>query len=87
MDARVATPKPKNITLAQAATVGVGFYVMSHEILLEKLADIQQTACLGVLKGLNIPLPDAANLPAPTGEWAVRTTHTLFDDPILIRPS
>jgi len=28
MDAAVTTPKPKNITLPQAATVGVGFYVM-----------------------------------------------------------
>jgi NADPH:quinone reductase-like Zn-dependent oxidoreductase len=30
-----------------------------------------QTACLGVFNGLNIPLPDAANLPAPSNEWAL----------------
>jgi NADPH:quinone reductase-like Zn-dependent oxidoreductase len=56
MDAALATPKPSNISFAQAATVGVGFY----------------TACLGVLGGLNIPIPeDPKNLPAPTGEYVL----------------
>jgi hypothetical protein len=27
MDAALTTPKPKNLSLAQAGTVGVGFYV------------------------------------------------------------
>jgi hypothetical protein len=29
MDAAVTVPKPKNISLVQAGTVGVGFYVRS----------------------------------------------------------
>lgn len=54
MDAALATPMPDNISIAEAATVGVGFY----------------TACLGVFGGLHIPIPeDPKNLPAPTGEF------------------
>jgi len=57
MDAALATPKPKNISTVQAATVGVGFY----------------TAVLGVFNGLHIPVPDPSNLPTPSSEWAVVT--------------
>jgi len=57
MDAALTTPKPKNITLPQAATVGVGFY----------------TACLGVFYGLHIAIPHPGELPAPSGAWAVVT--------------
>jgi len=57
MDAALTIPKPKNISLAQAATVGVGFY----------------SACLGVFHGLHIPVPSPDSLPAPSGEWAVIT--------------
>ncbi|KAF2001804.1 GroES-like protein [Amniculicola lignicola CBS 123094] len=55
MDADVAFPKPKNITLPQAAATGVGVL----------------TAFLGIFAGLKIPLVDPANLPAPTGEWVL----------------
>ena len=56
MDAALTTPKPANITTADAATVGVGFY----------------TACLGVLPGLNIPIPtDPKDVPAGSGEFAL----------------
>lgn len=56
MDARVTIPKPKNIDLAQATTVGVGF----------------DTACLGVFGGLGVEIPkDLSQLPAPHGEWAL----------------
>ena len=41
MDAEVTIPKPKNITLQQAATIGVG----------------AETACLGIFNGLQIALP------------------------------
>jgi NADPH:quinone reductase-like Zn-dependent oxidoreductase len=55
-DAALITPKPDNLTTADAATVGVGFY----------------TAALGVFDGLNIPIPeDPKKLPAATGEWAL----------------
>jgi len=55
MDARVAIPKPKNISLVEAATLGVGV----------------ETACLGLFQGLKIPLPDPKNLPPPSDEWVV----------------
>lgn len=56
MDARVTIPKPKNIDLAQAATVGVGF----------------DTTCLGSFIGLGIDVPkDPSQLPAHHGEWAL----------------
>lgn len=41
MDASLAVPKPQDMTTAQAATVGVGFY----------------TAALAVFNGLSIPIP------------------------------
>ncbi|KAL3443720.1 chaperonin 10-like protein [Aspergillus insuetus] len=55
MDADLTILKPKNISLAEAATIGVGI----------------ETAALGVFRGCEIPLPDPDNLPAPKNEWAV----------------
>ncbi|KIW00765.1 uncharacterized protein PV09_07746 [Verruconis gallopava] len=56
MDAALTTPKPDNISMAEAATVGVGFY----------------TACLGVFDGLNIPIPRSLQeLPHAGEEWAL----------------
>ncbi|OCL02016.1 NAD(P)-binding protein [Glonium stellatum] len=55
MDAKVTIPKPKNISLAQAATLGVG-------------AD---TACLGIFNGLNVPLFNPDNPSAAKDEWAL----------------
>jgi NADPH:quinone reductase-like Zn-dependent oxidoreductase len=56
MDPQVTIPKPKNIDLAQAATVGVGF----------------DTACLGVFMGMGVDVPkDPAQLPAHHGKWAL----------------
>ncbi|KAL2802322.1 chaperonin 10-like protein [Aspergillus granulosus] len=55
MDADLTIPKPKNLSLAEAATIGVGV----------------ETAALGIFKGCAIPLPDPDNLPAPKNEWAV----------------
>ncbi|EXJ80179.1 hypothetical protein A1O1_08321 [Capronia coronata CBS 617.96] len=55
MDARVTIAKPKNISLVEAATLGVA----------------SETACLGLFDGLNIPLPDPKNLPAVQHDWIV----------------
>ena len=56
MDAAIATPKPSNISFAEAASVGVGLY----------------TASLAVFDGLNIPIPeDPESLSSGNGEWAV----------------
>ncbi|KAL3458211.1 chaperonin 10-like protein [Aspergillus heterothallicus] len=55
MDADLTIPKPKNLSLAEAATVGVGV----------------ETAALGIFKGCAIPLPDPDSLPAAKNEWAV----------------
>ncbi|OCK83204.1 GroES-like protein [Lepidopterella palustris CBS 459.81] len=55
MDAALTIPKPKNISLPQAATIGVGAY----------------TACLGVFNGLRLPLPSPSDLPTPRDEWAL----------------
>lgn len=55
-DAALLIPKPSNITVPEAATVGVGLY----------------TACLGVFGGLNIPVPnDPKNLPTGNDEWVL----------------
>lgn len=55
-DAALLIPKTSNITVPQAATVGVGFY----------------TACLGVFGGLNIPIPeDPKTLPTSNDEWVL----------------
>lgn len=55
MDADVTIPKPKNITIAQAATLGVG----------------AETACLGLFNGLGIDIPSVDNLPEERDEWLV----------------
>lgn len=55
MDAQVTLRKPSNISLVEAATLGVG----------------AETACLGLFDCLNIPLPDPKNLPEPKDEWVV----------------
>jgi len=55
MDAPLTIPKPKNITIEQAATLGVG----------------TETACLGLLNGLHIDLPDPKALPEAKDEWVV----------------
>ncbi|EHY57342.1 hypothetical protein HRR83_002828 [Exophiala dermatitidis] len=56
MDARVTIPRPINISLVEAATLGVA----------------SETACLGLFDGLHIPLPDPTNLPAiKDDEWVV----------------
>ncbi|ERF72293.1 hypothetical protein EPUS_02180 [Endocarpon pusillum Z07020] len=47
MDAALTMPKPKNISLQQAATLGVGTY----------------TAALGLYNGLKVKLPDLDDLP------------------------
>ena len=55
MDAEVTIPKPKNISIQQAATVGVG----------------TETACLGLFNGLGIEVPSADHLPEEKDEWLV----------------
>jgi len=55
MDASVTIPKPKNISLVEAATLGVG----------------SETACLGLFHGLRIPVPDPRNLPEIRDEWVI----------------
>lgn len=55
MDARVTISKPKDISLVQAATLGVA----------------SETACLGLFDGLHIPLPDPKNLPGARDEWII----------------
>lgn len=55
MDARVAIPKPGNISLVEAATLGVA----------------SETACLGIFQGLRISLPDPKHLPPRNHDWVV----------------
>src|SRR5262245_52682503 len=55
MDAQVTIPKPSNLTLAQASTVGVGIL----------------TAFLGVFDGLKVPLLDPESPPAAKDEWVL----------------
>lgn len=55
MDAHVTIPKPRNISLIEAATLGAGM----------------QTAALAIFVGLKVPLPDPKNLPQPKDEWLV----------------
>ncbi|KAK7902890.1 hypothetical protein LTR67_002536 [Exophiala xenobiotica] len=55
MDARVTMHKPKNISLVQAATLGVA----------------AETAFLGLIEGFKIPLPDPKNIPAPGDDWII----------------
>jgi len=55
LDANVTIPKPKNLSLAEAATLGVG----------------AETACLALFEGLKIPLLDPAHLPEEKDEWVV----------------
>ncbi|KAH0846807.1 hypothetical protein AYO21_07366 [Fonsecaea monophora] len=55
MDAPVTIPKPKNISLPEAVTLGVG----------------TETACLALFDSLDVPLPDPNNLPGPRDEWIV----------------
>lgn len=54
-DAQVTLPKPKNISLQDAATLGVS----------------SLTAALGLYDGLRITLPDPKNLPAKRDEWLI----------------
>jgi NADPH:quinone reductase-like Zn-dependent oxidoreductase len=55
MDADVTIPKPKNISIQQAATVGVG----------------AETACLGLFNGLGIEIPSVDSLPEEKDQWIV----------------
>lgn len=55
MDAAVAIPKPKSISLAEAATLGVA----------------AETGCLAMFRGLQVKLPDPTNLPEEKDEWIV----------------
>lgn len=55
MDAGVTLPKPKNISLVEAATLGVA----------------SETACMGLFEGIQIPVPDPKNLPGPQDEWVI----------------
>ena len=55
MDAQVTFPNPKNITLAQSATIGSGSI----------------TAFSGIFDGLKIQLIDPENLPDPKDEWVL----------------
>ncbi|EXJ71886.1 uncharacterized protein A1O5_04387 [Cladophialophora psammophila CBS 110553] len=55
MDAPVTIRKPKNISLVEAVTLGVG----------------SETACLALFGGLGVPLPDPKDLPGPQDEWIV----------------
>ena len=52
MDSDVTIPKPKNITIQQAATIGVG----------------AETACLGLFNGLDITLPSLDEVPEGEGQ-------------------
>ncbi|ETI23023.1 hypothetical protein G647_04819 [Cladophialophora carrionii CBS 160.54] len=54
-DAAVTLRKPDNISLLEAATLGVA----------------SETACLGLFDGLKLTLPDPKNLPASKEEWIV----------------
>lgn len=62
MDAALTIPKPKNISIQQAATIGVGTLVGQRRI--ESRSDTEgwQTAALGLFNGLKLPLPDLENL-------------------------
>lgn len=55
MDASLTFPKPSNITMPQAATLGPAVL----------------TAFLGVFDGLKVPLIQPSNLPAPKNEWVL----------------
>lgn len=55
MDAQVTIPKPQNIDVIQAATLGVGI----------------ETASLAVFDGLQVELPDPDQLPKPKDEWII----------------
>jgi NADPH:quinone reductase-like Zn-dependent oxidoreductase len=35
------------------------------------MINLLKTACLGIFRGLNTPLPDPKNLPAPKDEWVL----------------
>jgi len=54
-DAAVTFKKPDNISLVEAVTLGVA----------------SETACLGLFEGLQLPLPDPANLPELKEEWII----------------
>ncbi|KAF3914061.1 Zeta-crystallin [Arthrobotrys entomopaga] len=63
--------KPDNITLAEGATLGVGY--MASFANPKSNFDIAQTAALGLWDGLNIDIPDPQNLPAVSDEWVFVT--------------
>ena len=54
-DAAVTIPKPDNISLVEAATLGVS----------------SETASLGLFDGLKLALPDPRNLPTAKDEWVI----------------
>ncbi len=54
-DAAVAFKKPDNISLVEAATLGVA----------------SDTACLGLFDGLKLDLPDPKNPPSAKDEWII----------------
>ena len=54
-DAAVTMRKPKNISMVEAATLGVS----------------SETACLGLFDGLGLTLPDPQNLPSGKNEWII----------------
>jgi len=55
MDACVTIPKPANLPLVDAATLGVA----------------SETASLALFEGLELPLPDPNSLPEPQDEWVI----------------
>ena len=55
MDAAVTFRKPEQISLVEAATLGVG----------------SETACLGLFDGLKITLPDPQSLPDARNDWII----------------
>jgi NADPH:quinone reductase-like Zn-dependent oxidoreductase len=54
-DAQVTMKKPDNISLVEAATLGVS----------------SDTACLALFEGLKLALPDPKNLPKAKDEWII----------------
>ena len=55
MDLKLALPIPKSLSFQQGATLGVGTY----------------TACLGLLGGLKLEVPDAVSSSTERKEWVV----------------
>ena len=64
MDANLALPIPKDLSFQQGATLGVGTY----------------TACLGLLGGLKLEIPDTSSPPPEKEDWVVIRTYSCSPD-------